>query len=111
VIYPGLHSHPQHKLAFDQMDGYGGMVSFDLGSKKRASKFADSLKVVKNAVSLGGIESLVSIPIWTSHYGLKKKDLDKSGVTPGLVRLSVGLEDSDELIDDIDWALKKAFRV
>jgi cystathionine beta-lyase/cystathionine gamma-synthase len=111
VIYPGLDSHPQHKLAFDQMEGYGGMVSFDLGSKKRAAKFADSLKIVKNAASLGGIESLVSIPIWTSHYGLKKKDLDKAGVTPGLVRLSVGLEDFDELIGDIDQALKKAFRV
>ncbi|UCE67324.1 MAG: PLP-dependent transferase [Candidatus Zixiibacteriota bacterium] len=111
VIYPGLDSHPQHKLAFDQMDGYGGMVSFDLGSKKRASKFADSLKIVKNAVSLGGVESLVSIPIWTSQYGLKKSDLDRSGVTPGLIRLSVGLEDSGELIDDIDQALKKAFRV
>jgi len=111
VIYPGLDSHPQHKLAFDQMDGYGGMVSFDLGSKKRASKFADSLKIVKNAASLGGVESLVSIPIWTSQYGLKKKDLDKAGVTSGLVRLSVGLEDYDKLIGDIDQALKRAFRV
>jgi cystathionine beta-lyase/cystathionine gamma-synthase len=110
VIYPGLDSHPQYDLAIDQLEGFGGMVSFDLGSKQRACKFADSLKVVKNAVSLGGVESLVSIPIWTSHYGLKKKDLDKSGVTPGLVRLSVGLEDSDRLIADINQALQKARR-
>jgi cystathionine beta-lyase/cystathionine gamma-synthase len=110
VIYPGLESHPQHLLAKSQMSGFGGMVSFDLGSKKKAIKFADSLRLVKNAVSLGGVESLISIPVWTSHYGLKKKDLDKSGVTPGLVRLSVGLEDSDQLIADIRQALKRAFR-
>jgi cystathionine beta-lyase/cystathionine gamma-synthase len=92
------------------MDGYGGMVSFDLGSRTKAARFADSLKLVKNAVSLGGVESLVSIPVWTSHYGLRKRDLDRSGVTPGLVRLSVGLENVDELIKDINQALKKAFR-
>lgn len=110
VIYPGLDSHPQNKIASSQMQGYGGMVSFDLGSNKRACRFADSLKVVNNAVSLGGVESLVSIPVWTSHYGLKKEELDKSGVTSGLVRLSVGIEDPDILIKDIDQALKKAFR-
>jgi cystathionine beta-lyase/cystathionine gamma-synthase len=111
VIYPGLDTHPQHKIASSQMQGYGGMVSFDLGSNKRACRFADSLKVVNNAVSLGGVESLVSIPVWTSHYGLKKQELDKSGVTSGLVRLSVGIEDPDELIKDIDRALQKAFRI
>lgn len=111
VIYPGLSSHPQHRLASEQMSGYGGMVSFDLGSKKKAAKFADSLKIIKNAASLGGVESLVSIPIWTSQYGLRKSDLDRSGVTPGLIRLSVGLEDSAELIGDIEQALKNAFRV
>ena len=110
VIYPGLSTHPQHQIASSQMQGFGGMVSFDLGSSRRASRFADSLKVVKNAVSLGGVESLVSIPVWTSHYGLKKKELDKSGVTSGLVRLSVGIEDPEKLIKDIDQALKKAFR-
>lgn len=110
VIYPGLNSHPQHQIASSQMQGFGGMVSFDLGSSRRAARFADSLKVVKNAVSLGGVESLVSIPVWTSHYGLKKKELDKSGVTSGLVRLSVGIEDPEKLLRDIDQALKKAFR-
>jgi cystathionine beta-lyase/cystathionine gamma-synthase len=110
VIYPGLEAHPQHKIAQSQMNGYGGMVSFDLSSEARAIKFADALKVVKNAVSLGGVESLISIPVWTSHMGLKKSDLTKSGVTRGLVRLSVGLEDSNILIEDIKNALTAAFR-
>lgn len=107
VIYPGLESHPQYALAESQMTGFGGMVSFDIGSKEKAAKFADSLKIVNNAVSLGGVESLVSLPIWTSHFGLKKKDLDRSGITPGLIRLSVGLENSDLLIKDIKQALRK----
>jgi cystathionine beta-lyase/cystathionine gamma-synthase len=110
VIYPGLESHPQHKLAEAQMSGYGGMVSFDLGSEHRAVRFVDSLKIINNAVSLGGVESLISIPIWTSHMGLNKKELAKTGVTPGLVRLSVGLEEPKKLIQDIKYALKATFK-
>jgi cystathionine beta-lyase/cystathionine gamma-synthase len=110
VIYPGLETHPQYQLAKEQMQGFGGMVSFDLGSERRAIKFVDSLKVVKNAVSLGGTESLVSLPIWTSHLGLKKSELAQSGVTPGLVRLSVGLEEPELLIRDLKNALSTAFR-
>jgi cystathionine beta-lyase/cystathionine gamma-synthase len=110
VIYPGLKSHNQHGIAVSQLKGFGGMVAFDLGSEARAIKFADSLQVVKNAVSLGGTESLVSLPIWTSHMGLPKRELEKSGVTPGLVRLSIGLEDADLLIRDIKNALRTAFR-
>ncbi len=107
VIYPSLESHPQHRLALDQMSGFGGIVSVDLGTEARAIKFADSLRVFKNAVSLGGVESLISIPIWTSHMGLDRNELAKSGVTPGLVRLSVGIEDSDLLIEDIKNSLEK----
>jgi cystathionine beta-lyase/cystathionine gamma-synthase len=110
VIYPGSSSHPQHELAARQMSGFGGMVSFNLGSKAKAIRFVDSLKVIKNAASLGGTESLVSIPIWTSHFGLKQEILSRSGVTPGLVRLSVGLEPSDILIKDISQALRAALR-
>ncbi len=110
VIYPGLTNHPQHILAASQMSGFGGMVSFDFGSVQKAVKFVDSLKVVKNAVSLGGTESLISIPIWTSHMGLAKNELSKSGVTPGMVRLSVGLEDPDELIDDLKQALRATYK-
>lgn len=110
VIYPGSSLHPQHELAAKQMSGFGGMVSFDLGSKRRAIRFVDSLKVIKNATSLGGTESLVSIPIWSSHFGLKQEILSRAGVTPGLVRLSVGLEPEAVLIKDIDRALKIAYR-
>lgn len=110
VIYPGSSSHPQHELAARQMSGFGGMVSFNLGSKGKAIRFVDSLKIIKNAASLGGTESLISIPIWTSHFGLKQEILSRSGVTPGLVRLSVGLEPSDILKKDISQALRAALR-
>ncbi len=110
VVYPGSTSHPQHDLAARQMSGFGGMVSFDLGSKRKAIRFVDSLKVIKNAASLGGTESLISIPIWTSHFGLRQETLTRSGITPGLVRLSVGLEADNVLIKDISQALRIAFR-
>ncbi len=110
VVYPGSFSHPQHDLAARQMSGFGGMVSFDLGSKRKAIRFVDSLKVIKNAPSLGGTESLISIPIWTSHFGLRQETLTRSGITPGLVRLSVGLEADNVLIKDISQALRIAFR-
>jgi cystathionine beta-lyase/cystathionine gamma-synthase len=110
VIYPGSFSHPQYEIAARQMNGFGGMVSFDLGSKRKAIRFVDSLKVIKNAASLGGTESLISIPIWTSHFGLQQKILSRSGITPGLVRLSVGLEPDIVLIKDIRQALRVAFR-
>jgi cystathionine beta-lyase/cystathionine gamma-synthase len=111
VNYPGLESHPQHELARSQMDGFGGIVSFDLGSAGRAAKFVDCLKVILNAASLGGTESLISIPIWTSHFGMKKAELARHGISPGLVRLSVGLEDEEALVEDIDRALRRAVRV
>jgi cystathionine beta-lyase/cystathionine gamma-synthase len=110
VIYPGLESHPQHLVAKAQMLGFGGMISFDLGSEPGAVRFVDALKIIKNAVSLGGTESLISIPIWTSHMGLNKSDLAKTGVTPGLVRLSIGLEEPGKLMADIRNALKAAFK-
>ena len=110
VIYPGLESHPQHDLAASQMSGFGGIVSFDIGSGKRAAKFVDSLKIVKNAASLGGTESLVSIPVLTSHYGIEKKRLASLGITPGLIRLSIGLEDSKDLKRDIERAVRRSLR-
>lgn len=107
VYYPGLSSHPQHKLADSQMRGFGGMVCFDTGDLKSATKVMDNLKLFLNATSLGGVESLASIPILTSHYGFDAKDLRKAGVTPGMVRLSCGIEDSNDLIDDLKQALNK----
>lgn len=107
VYYPGLPSHPQHKLAKAQMKGFGGMVCFDVGNLRSASKVVDNLRLFLNATSLGGVESLASIPVLTSHYGFKAEDLRQAGVTSGMVRLSCGIEDSDDLIEDLDQALRK----
>lgn len=106
VLYPGLPSHPDHAIARAQMQGFGGMVTFDLGgSYERAARFFDRITVFKRATSLGGVESLVSLPVLTSQYGWDAAQLARAGVTPGMVRLSVGLEDVSDLIADLDQAL------
>jgi cystathionine beta-lyase/cystathionine gamma-synthase len=106
VYYPGLASHPDHEIACRQMTGFGGMVCFDLGgSYARAASFYDRLQVVKRAASLGGVESLVSMPVLTSQWGHTDDQLREAGVTKGMVRLSVGLEDTADLIADLDQAL------
>jgi methionine-gamma-lyase len=107
VYYPGLSSHPQHKLAKSQMKRFGGMVCFDVGDLKSATKVMDNLQLFLNATSLGGVESLASIPVLTSHYGFKSEELRRASVTPGMVRLSCGIEDVDDLIDDLKQALDK----
>jgi cystathionine beta-lyase/cystathionine gamma-synthase len=107
VYYPGLSSHPQHRLAQSQMKGFGGMVCFDVGELKSATRIMDNLKLFLNATSLGGVESLASLPVLTSHYGFNPKDLKKAGVTSGMIRLSCGIEDSNDLIEDLDQALRK----
>ena len=107
VYYPGLPSHPDHEIAKRQMSGFGGMVCFDLGGQyDRAAAFYDRLKLVKRAASLGGVESLVSMPVLTSQYGHTDQQLTDAGVTRGMLRLSVGLEDVADLIEDLDGALK-----
>jgi cystathionine beta-lyase/cystathionine gamma-synthase len=106
VYYPGLASHPDHAIARRQMSGFGGMVTFDLdGSYERAARVYDRLQVVKRAASLGGIESLISMPVLTSQWGHSDEQLRAAGVTKGMLRLSVGLEDTDDLIADLDQAL------
>jgi cystathionine beta-lyase/cystathionine gamma-synthase len=106
VFHPGLPSHPDHAIAARQMSGFGGMVCFDLGgSYERACRLYDRLRVVQRAASLGGTESLVSLPVLTSQYGLTDEQLAAAGVTRGMVRLSVGLEHPDDLIRDLDQAL------
>ncbi len=107
VYYPGLKNHSQYNLAKSQMKGFGGMVTFELKDLNSAIKLLDNLKVFKNAVSLGGVESLASIPVLSSHYGLDETMLKKSGVTKGMLRLSCGIEDTEDLIYDLDQALKK----
>jgi len=108
VLYPGLPSHPQHKLAKKQMSGFGGMVTIEVrGGVKAAVKVCDSLKVAVNAMSLGGVETLVSIPIYSSHVNMSKEELAQHGVTPGMIRISVGVEGIEDLIEDFRQALKK----
>lgn len=106
VYYPGLPSHPDHETARRQMLGYGGMVCFDLGgSYERAARTYDRLQVIKRAASLGGVESLISMPVLTSQWGHSDAQLREAGVTRGMLRLSVGLEDAADLIADLDQAL------
>jgi cystathionine beta-lyase/cystathionine gamma-synthase len=108
VYYPGLPSHPDHATAKAQMSGFGGMVCFDLGGEyDRAARCYDRLRVVKRAASLGGIESLISMPVLTSQWGHTDEQLAAAGVTRGMLRLSVGLEDAADLIADLDQALGK----
>lgn len=108
VHYPGLKSNPYHPLAKKQMHGlYGGMVAADLrGGRRAAMRFADRLRVVENAASLGGVESLISLPVLTSQWGYTPEQLRAVGITEGTVRLSVGVEDARDLIEDIAQALK-----
>jgi cystathionine beta-lyase/cystathionine gamma-synthase len=107
VYYPGLPSHPDHAIAKRQMLGFGGMVCFDLeGRFDRAERCYDRLRVIKRAASLGGVESLVSMPVLTSQWGHTDDQLRQAGVTRGMLRLSVGLEDTEDLIADLDQALE-----
>jgi cystathionine beta-lyase/cystathionine gamma-synthase len=106
VFYPGLESHPDHALAKRQMKGFGGMVCVDLGGgQARAERFFDRLKLFKRAASLGGVESLCSLPVLTSQWGHTDAQLAEAGVTRSMARLSVGLEDPQDLIEDLDQAL------
>jgi methionine-gamma-lyase len=106
VHYPGLPSHPDHKLAKQQMRGFGGMLAFDhKGGLAGARRFGDRIRVFLLAASLGGVESLAVLPIYTSHYKMSPAELKAAGVSPGTVRVSVGLEDSKDLIEDLRQAL------
>lgn len=107
VCYPGLASHPDHAIARGQMSGFGGVVTIDVkGGKEGAYRAFDKLKIIKRAASLGGVESICSLPILTSQYGLTDEELVKAGVSKGMIRISIGLEDSADLIDDLDQALR-----
>ena len=107
VHYPGLKSHPDNALAKKQMKAFGSMLAFDLkGGLPAARKFCDRVQLFLLAASLGGVESLVVLPIYTSHYNMSEKELAQAGVTPGTVRVSVGLEDSADQIADLKQALE-----
>jgi methionine-gamma-lyase len=106
VMYPGLPSHPDHQLAKKQMKHFGAMLAFDLkGGIKAARRFSDRIRVFLLAASLGGVESLVSLPMYTSHYKMTAEELRTADVTPGTVRVSVGLEDAPDLVEDLRQAL------
>ena len=105
VYYPGLACHPDHAIAKKQMRGFGGMVTFDAGGYEAACRAYDRLTVIKRAASLGGTESLCSLPVLTSQYGFTDEQLEAAGVTRGMLRLSVGLEAPADLIADLEQAL------
>lgn len=107
VNYPGLESHPQHKLAKRQMMGFGGMLSFEIkGDIKNVKSFLKRLKVFTLAESLGGVESLIEHPGLMTHASLPEKEREKIGITDNLIRISVGIEDIEDLIADLERAFK-----
>jgi cystathionine gamma-lyase/cystathionine beta-lyase/cystathionine gamma-lyase/homocysteine desulfhydrase len=105
VHYPGLKTHPQHALAKRQMSGFGGMISFDLGTLANAKRFLGRLRLCALAESLGGVETLISHPATMTHGAVPKGERKRIGVSDGLVRISVGLEDAGDLIADLDQGL------
>jgi methionine-gamma-lyase len=106
VHYPGLASHPDHSLAKQQMRDFGAMMAFDLkGGLNAARRFCDRVRVFLLAASLGGVESLVVLPIFTSHFKMSLEELRAASVEPGTVRVSIGLEDPNDLIEDLRQAL------
>jgi cystathionine beta-lyase/cystathionine gamma-synthase len=105
VFYPGLPDHPQHALARRQMSGFGAMISFETGSQKNANKMLKKVRVCSLGESLGGVETLISHPATMTHAGLGVKGRKAIGITDGLVRISVGIEDVDDILDDLEQAL------
>ena len=106
VHYPGLSSHPDHTFATQVLDGYGGMVALEIkGGVRATEKFLRKLKVITHAPSLAGVESLISEPRLTSHSRMTVEERAKIGIPDGLVRLSCGLEDADDIVADLEQAL------
>lgn len=105
VYYPGLPSHPQHELAKRQQKGFGGMVAFETGSFDNAKKVLESVRLCTLGESLGGVETLISHPATMTHASVPKEKREKLGITDGLVRISVGIEDIEDILEDLDQAL------
>src|ERR1700682_1802946 len=105
VHYPGLVAHPQYEVARRQQRGPGGMISFDLGSADAARRLLNAVKLCSLAESLGGVETLISLPALMTHASIPVEVRERVGITPGLVRISVGIEDVEDLIADLDQAL------
>jgi cystathionine beta-lyase/cystathionine gamma-synthase len=107
VHYPGLKSHPQYELARRQMSGFGGMISFETGSLENAGRVLENVRVCTLGESLGGVESLISHPATMTHASVPEAERQRLGITDGLVRVSVGIEDVEDIISDLDQALNK----
>ena len=109
VYWPGFESHPNHEVAKKQMRGYGGMISFTLKGNKieDAHKILKEVKIFVLAESLGGVESLIGHPVTMTHASIPKEEREKTGVVDSLIRLSVGVEDVEDLIEDLKQALDK----
>jgi len=105
VFYPGLPDHPQHELAKRQMSGFGSMITFETGSLSNANKMLRKVEVCSLGESLGGVETLISHPATMTHAALGEKGRREIGITDGLVRISVGVEDVEDIVDDLDQAL------
>ncbi len=109
VSYPGLPSHPQHQLARRQMRGFGGMLAFEVsGGLRGAGAVMDNLRTCIPAASLGGVESLISMPVTSSHKNVPREHLERAGITEGTLRLSLGIEDAADIIADLEQALSYA---
>ena len=106
VYYPGLPDHPQHALAQKQMNGFGAMISFELGSYERAKAFLDRVRLCSLGESLGGVETLISHPESMTHGSVPPETRQRLGISPGLVRISVGIEDVEDLIADLEHAFE-----
>lgn len=105
VFYPGLPDHPQHELAKEQMSGFGSMITFEIGSLSNAKKMLKRVRVCSLGESLGGVETLISHPATMTHAALGEKGRKQIGITDGMVRISVGIEDVQDIINDLDQAL------
>ena len=105
VYYPGLESHPQYALAVEQMNGFTGMVSVDVGTLERAKALTEQLSIFSLAESLGGVESLISVPALMTHASVPEDRRSAMGINPGFVRLSVGIEEEADLINDLEGVL------
>ncbi|SPW90820.1 cystathionine beta-lyase [Enterococcus malodoratus] len=107
VHYPGLPSHPEYDIHKRQATSGGAVLSFELASQEAVYTFSDALQIPIAAVSLGGVESILSYPVTMSHACVPKEEREKQGITEGLLRLSVGIEDTEDLIADLEQALAK----
>jgi methionine-gamma-lyase len=109
VLYAGLESYPQHELARRQLDGFGGMLAFEIeGGREAGERFMDALELCARATSLGGVDTVVHHPASTSHRQYSAEQLEEAGISPGLLRLSVGCEDDDDIVADLEQALDRA---